>query len=103
MWLRDTSRELNADDFGNVYAEKVHSFCQYLHQHREDQNIGLLFSFDGASRGNPGAASHGNRGWWGEWSPNQVCQKGLLYEKLSRIHISQPTRLLDSSYAVVPL
>ena len=75
------NRALDEGDFWNVYPEEVHSFCQYLHQHRQDQNIGLLFSFDGASRGNPGAASPGNCGWWGEWSSNQFCQKGLLYEK----------------------
>jgi len=39
-----------------------------------------MFSFDGASRGNPGSAARGNCGWWGVWHEGGFCQKGLLFQ-----------------------
>ena len=47
-------------------------------------NIGVLFSFDGASRGNPGRSSYGVCAWWGYF--HTTCSgsfesKGLLLQK----------------------
>ena len=63
------------------------SFCQYLQQHPFDEELGLLMSFDGASRGNPGDASQGNAGWWGQWHGDGFRPMGTLYQAGSRIGI----------------
>jgi len=39
----------------------------------------LLFSFDGASRGNAGKAAHGNLAWRGHWIQDTFVERGLLY------------------------
>ena len=43
-----------------------------------DANIGILVSFDGASRHNPGAASYGVCAWWGLWDAAGFQSKGLM-------------------------
>jgi ribonuclease HI len=43
--------------------------------------IGLMFAFDGASRGNPGKASQGNCAWWGAWQHGCFHEEGLLFRR----------------------
>jgi ribonuclease HI len=43
--------------------------------------IGLLFAFDGASRGNPGLASFGVCAWWGTWADEGFCESGALLRR----------------------
>ena len=44
-------------------------------------DIGILFAFDGASRGNPGEAALGVCAWWGSWSPQQFHVHGMILRK----------------------
>ena len=48
-------------------------------------NIGLLVSFDGAARGNPGPASSGVCIWWGHFENSLFQSKGLLVQKATRL------------------
>ena len=50
-----------------------------------DDQVGLLFSFDGASRGNPGDAAQGTCAWWGTWTHNSFSSKGSLICKGMRL------------------
>ena len=45
------------------------------------ENVGLLFSFDGSSRGNPGKSSSGVCAWWGHFSSTGFEAMGLLIQK----------------------
>ena len=51
------NRALDCGTYEEVYAQEVIRFSE---EAVEDPEVGLLFSFDGASRGNPGIAAHGN-------------------------------------------
>ena len=42
---------------------------------------GLLFSFDGASRGNPGPAALGVCGFWGYWMEDEFVEQGCFVRK----------------------
>ena len=44
-------------------------------------NVGLLFSFDGAARGNPGPASTGVCAWWGFFHNGEFLSEGLVLQK----------------------
>ena len=46
-----------------------------------DDQIGLLFSSDGASRGNPGPSSFGTCAWWGRWAGDRFTASGQLFQK----------------------
>ena len=47
--------------------------------------VGLVFSFDGASRGNPGDASYGSCGWWGTWDTQGFNDCGVLFQHGRRL------------------
>ena len=74
-----SNRALDHGDFRICYLDEVPNFCKCLLEDR-DGVVGLVFSFDGASRNNPGMASHGNSAWWGVFGPHGFTQKGLLFE-----------------------
>ena len=48
------------------------------------KRIGMLFSFDGASRGNPGPSSYGVCAWWGYFRSGAFESMGLLLNKGAR-------------------
>ena len=48
-------------------------------------NLGMLFSFDGAARGNPGPAASGACAWWGVFSNATFTPKGLVLQRGSRL------------------
>ena len=76
-------------DFVHCNADEVANFCRYVIQCPDQTDVGLLFSFDGASRNNPGEAAQGNGGWWGAWRGSQFEQMGELYHagrKLGRFN-----------------
>ena len=50
-----------------------------------DCNIGLLFSFDGAARGNPGPAASGACAWWGQFANGSFESMGALMKKGARL------------------
>ena len=60
--------------------ESTKEFCTTL-INDEEEAMGVLFSFDGASRGNPGQASHGNCAWWGSWRQGAFKEAGVLFRK----------------------
>ncbi len=43
--------------------------------------LGLVFSFDGAARGNPGPSSAGVCAWWGRFHMGEFLSEGLLLQK----------------------
>ena len=55
---------------------------------RFDIEVGLLFSFEGASRGNPGQASFGVGGWWGTWSDGGFQEHGAIMWRGAELGIS---------------
>ena len=71
-------RALDEGNFETCCPESIRSFCEYFLQRGAENRAGFVFSFDGASRGNPGDASHGNCAWWGLWTGGSFERKGLL-------------------------
>ena len=62
-------------------------------------SIDLLFSFDGAARGNPGPPSSGVCAWWGYFCSGAFESKGLLIQRgtclgIATNNISEATVLL---------
>ena len=55
------------------------------------QSIAIVFSFDGAARGNPGKASYGVCGWWGHFKSGIFQPRGLL------LHVQRGCRLATST------
>ena len=45
------------------------------------EGIGLLFSFDGAARGNPGPSASGVCAWWGYSQSGKFLSKGCLLQR----------------------
>ena len=74
------NKALDDGDFEQTFEEEVHRFSHAL---LEDSGYptGVMFSFDGASRGNPGAAAYGNCAWWGTWRDNSFHCGGQLLAK----------------------
>ena len=73
------NRALDHGSFQSCRSSEVEVFCGQLIEDASD-TLGVVFSFDGASRGNPGEASHGNSAWWGRWSAQGFKQQGMLFE-----------------------
>ena len=69
-----------------MYLE-VAAFITELSKPGRD-NIGLLFSFDGAARGNPGKSSYGVCAWWGSFVHGSFESKGLLLRRGARLGTS---------------
>ena len=44
-------------------------------------HVGFVFSFDGASRGNPGSSASGVCAWWGQWLHGSFEPHGLLVQR----------------------
>jgi len=68
-------------DEGSFTDWNLHSCLRFVaalanDEHRE---YGMLWSFDGASRGNPGAASYGVTAWWGTWSLDGFQAKDAIF------------------------
>ena len=66
---------------------KIVRFCDFLCNSPDISNAGVLFSFDGASRGNPGEAAHGNGDWWGSWKDGAFASMGMIFQKGARLGI----------------
>ena len=69
---------LDHGDFLEVYTEVIAEFCNRA-MDQPLSEIGLVFSFDGASRGNPGKSSQGNCAWWGTWQHGHFHEEALLF------------------------
>lgn len=68
--------------FMDVRMNAVTAFVTELGQPQQQQhNVGLLFSFDGAARGNPGPSSSGVCAWWGKFIDGKFQSKGLLIQR----------------------
>ena len=61
-------------------------FLQCLSQSNAE-GWGMLLSFDGAARGNPGAAAYGICGWWGRYEKDMFEPEGLLLQRAHRLGI----------------
>ena len=53
--------------------------------HGSEAEYGMIWSFDGASRGNPGPASYGVCAWWGTWGPDGFHPEGSIFERGTQI------------------
>ena len=77
-------------DHGSFMEVRLPETAAFVHELscNERCNIGLLFSFDGAARGNPGPASYGVCAWWGLFSEKSFHSRGLILQRGSRIGVS---------------
>ena len=76
------NKALDVGSFLDVHVEETVRFLCELSEHTCNFNdVGILFSFDGAARGNPGPAASGVCAWWGYWRNNMFEAKGLLLER----------------------
>ena len=50
-----------------------------------DRNVGMLLSFDGAARGNPGPSSPGVCIWYGIYINGEFLSRGLLMQRGTRL------------------
>ena len=78
---------LDNGTFTDVRLHEIVTFLHCLGQHNP-QGLGLMFSFDGAARGNPGAASYGLCLWWGRFQFGSFLANGLLVQKGQRLGTS---------------
>ena len=78
------NRALDQGTFEEVYASEQAKLVEALATDGE-RHLGLVFSFDGASRRNPGAAAEGNCAWWGTWKENHFNEIGMLMCRGRRI------------------
>ena len=78
---------LDHGTFMDVKLDETAAFINEL-SCSERGNVGLLFSFDGAARGNPGPASSGVCAWWGSFSENSFHSRGLILQRGSRIGVA---------------
>ena len=75
---------LDTGSFLDVRVDETNAFLQKL-GHTPETNIGLMCSFDGAARGNPGPASSGVCLWWGTFDSNCFHPCGLLIQRGVRL------------------
>ena len=75
---------LDHGTFMEVMLAETVCFLSAL-QEADPQSIGILFSFDGAGRGNPGKASYGVCGWWGHFESGIFEPSGLLVNRGCRL------------------
>ena len=75
---------LDHDSFMDVRLEDLLAFVHALGQSSSKQ-IGVLFSFDGAARGNPGPSSSGVCAWWGMFYGDLFESRGLLLQKGTKL------------------
>ena len=77
-------------DNGSFFEVRASEVVTFIHELAvcKLHNIGLLFSFDGAARGNPGPSSSGVCAWWGCFSNGQFQAKGLLIQRGTRLGTS---------------
>ena len=77
---------LDHGSYLQVYVQVVEDFLSKLSL-PDVVSIGLLFSFDGAARGNPGVSSSGVCAWWGYFYSGTFKSKGLLMQRGTRLGI----------------
>ena len=71
---------LDHKSFMDVRVHEVQLFFNHCAS-QDVKNCGMLFSFDGASRGNPGLSSSGVCAWWGLWAHGTFQSRGLLLQR----------------------
>jgi len=72
------NQALDIGSFKEFYRTEVARLALNLSEAQGNSNVGVLISFDGASRGNPGPASSGVCAWWGRWSDGAFQSSGLV-------------------------
>ena len=77
---------LDHGSFMDVRVQEVQRLVHHL-AHCGLHTPGLMFSFDGASRGNPGPSSSGICAWWGYWAEGAFISHGLLLQRGTRLGI----------------
>ena len=75
---------LDHGSFMNVWATEIQAFIHQL-VNSSHSEIGLVFSFDGASRGNPGPSASGVCAWWGTWHLGAFHARGTVLQKGSKL------------------
>ena len=71
---------LDNNSFLDIRIPELQVFLEHLGT-GELADVGMLFSFDGASRGNPGPSASGVCAWWGVWLHSEFIPRGLLMQK----------------------
>ena len=70
--------------FVDVRLEEVVKFLACLSQ-SSVEGCGVLFAFDRAALGNPGASSYGVCGWWGRYDNGTFLSEGPLMQRGRRL------------------
>ena len=87
--------------------EVVNMLSALLQTCDDNVQIGMMFSFDGAARGNPGPSSLGHCAWWGTWEltaiperqeVTRLCRAPWTWDKEK----ARLTRLFGFDPAVLP-
>jgi len=79
------NQALDSESFRRVNGQETLRFLEWAATSGVEEDVGLLFSFDGASRGNPGEASFGICAWWGVWSGEEFVERGWLLQRGVRL------------------
>ena len=74
---------LDSGSFIDYRMEASIDLVKELTQNKQAQ-IGLLFSCDGAARGNPGPSSGGVCAWWGYFADGGFTATSLIFQKGTR-------------------
>ena len=83
------NQALDEGNFRQVFGRETFSFLHHLMGlESEREKWGLLFAFDGASRGNPGEAALGISAWWGSWADGSFNERGLLVRRGDQLGIA---------------
>ena len=75
------NKALDTGSFMEVRLEGVVALVHELGRTQRQNKLGLLFSFDGAARGNPGPSASGVCAWWGFFHNDLFEPKGLLIQR----------------------
>jgi len=69
-------------DKGSFLEVRLPEVCSFIHHLAcTSEDMGITFSFDGASRGNPGPSASGVCAWWGHWNALGFQSGGLLLQR----------------------
>jgi len=83
------NQALDEGSFRQADGREALRFLQYLMgSDGQREQVGVLFAFDGASRGNPGDAALGTCAWWGGWSDGSFSERGLLMRRGDRLGVA---------------
>ena len=74
----------NHGSFTNLWVREIQAFISELLRSTQSET-GLVFSFDGAARSNPGHSASGVCAWWGTWVNDHFEEAGQILQRGRRL------------------